>query len=98
VAFYHAALGWAPKTMSDTPEFRLSAIEDGRQPVAGIMDASGDLAEGERPSWDIYVSVADTDKTLAFAAELGGGWSRREWTRHSASWARQSTRWARSSR
>lgn len=72
VAFYHVALGWAPKTMGDTPEFRLSAIEDGRQPVAGIMDASGHLAEGERPSWDIYVSVADTDKTLALAAELGG--------------------------
>jgi predicted enzyme related to lactoylglutathione lyase len=36
------------------------------------MDAAGYLAEGERPSWDIYVSVADTDKTLALAAELGG--------------------------
>ena len=72
VAFYRDALGWAPKVMGDTPEFRLSAIEDGRQTVAGIMDAAGYLPEGERPSWDIYVSVADTDKTLALAAELGG--------------------------
>jgi predicted enzyme related to lactoylglutathione lyase len=72
VAFYRGALGWAPKVMGDTPEFRLSAIEDGRQTVAGIMDATGYLTEGEAPSWDIYVSVADTDKTLALAAELGG--------------------------
>lgn len=72
VAFYRDAFGWAPKVMSDTAEFRLTAIEDERQPVAGIMDATGYLQEGEGPHWDIYVSVDDTDKTLALAAELGG--------------------------
>jgi hypothetical protein len=70
--FYRDALGWAPATVSDTPEFRLSAIEDGRQAVAGIMDACAYLPEGEGPRWDVYVSVEDTDRALALAAELGG--------------------------
>jgi uncharacterized protein len=72
VAFYRDALGWVPQVMSDTPEFRLTAIDDGRQTVAGIMDATGYLPEGEGPRWDIYISVEDTDKALALAAELGG--------------------------
>jgi uncharacterized protein len=72
VAFYRDALGWVPKTVGDTPEFRLTAIEDDRQPVAGIMDATGWLPEGWGPHWDVYLSVEDTDKALALAVELGG--------------------------
>jgi uncharacterized protein len=72
VAFYQAALGWDPKVVSDTDEFRLTAIEAAGQPVAGIMDAGAYLAAGEAPHWDAYISVADTDKALATAAELGG--------------------------
>jgi hypothetical protein len=72
VAFYRDALGWTPATLSDTPEFRLTGMSDGTQPVAGIMDASGYLPDGEAPRWDVYVSVEDTDKALALAAELGG--------------------------
>jgi len=72
VAFYRDALGWTPKEMSDTPEFRLTAIEDDRQPVAGIMDATGYLPADEGPRWDIYVSVQDTDKALALTTALGG--------------------------
>jgi len=72
IAFYRDAFGWAPKVVSDTPGFRLTAIEDDRQAVAGIMDATGYLPAGEGPRWDIYISVDDTDKTLALAADLGG--------------------------
>lgn len=72
VAFYRDVFGWAPVTLSDTPQFRLTGIEHGGQPVAGIMDAAGYLPEGEGPRWDVYVSVDDTDQALALAAELGG--------------------------
>jgi predicted enzyme related to lactoylglutathione lyase len=72
VAFYHAALGWEPKVVSDTDDFRLTAVEAGGQPVAGIMDACAYLPEGQAPHWDAYICVEDTDKTVALAAELGG--------------------------
>jgi hypothetical protein len=72
VSFYESAIGWVPKVMSDAG-FRLTAIEDpGRQPVAGIMDASGYLSANETPRWDVYISVESTDKTLETAASLGG--------------------------
>jgi predicted enzyme related to lactoylglutathione lyase len=72
VAFYRDTLGWEPKVVSDTDEFRLTAVEAGGQPVAGIMDACAYLPQGQAPYWDAYISVADTDKALAAAAELGG--------------------------
>lgn len=72
VAFYRDALGWAPVTLSDTPEFRLTGVTDGTQPVAGIMDATGYFTSVDLPRWDVYVSVEDTDKALALATELGG--------------------------
>ena len=80
VSFYRDAFGWAPQAMSDTGDFRLTAILDGGagapeqpgQPVAGIMDANAHLAEGDSARWEIYVSVDDADKTLATVSELGG--------------------------
>jgi predicted enzyme related to lactoylglutathione lyase len=72
VAFYRAALGWDPKVVGDTDAFRLTAVEDDGQPVAGIMDACAYLPEGQAPHWDAYISVADADETLALAGELGG--------------------------
>ena len=76
VAFYRDALGWQPKVVSDTDEFRLTAIEDdgtgAPQPVAGIMDASGYLPAGEGPHWEVYLSVDSADKALQTAVELGG--------------------------
>jgi hypothetical protein len=72
VAFYRDALGWQPKVVSDTDEFRLTAIEHGGGPVAGIMDASGYLPAGEGPRWEVYLSVDNADKALETAAELGG--------------------------
>ena len=80
VGFYRDAFGWTPRVMSDTGDFRLTAILDGEagtpgqpgQPVAGIMDANAHLPAGEGARWEIYVSVDDADKALATVSELGG--------------------------
>jgi predicted enzyme related to lactoylglutathione lyase len=76
VAFYRDALGWQPKVVSDTDEFRLTAIEDDgtgtAQPVAGIMGVTGRQPAGEAARWEIFISVGDADKALAAAVELGG--------------------------
>jgi uncharacterized protein len=83
VSLYRDAFGWAPQVMSDTDEFRLSAILGGEAgqpggagaagaPVAGIMDANAHLPAGDGARWEIYVSVDDADKALATVSELGG--------------------------
>lgn len=72
VSFYREVFGWATKVVSDTDEFRLTAIEAGGQTVAGIMDGSGYLPAGRASHWDMYISVADADKALAAITELGG--------------------------
>jgi hypothetical protein len=72
VEFYRNAFGWDPQVASDTDEFRLTTIHADGKPVAGIMDACAYLPEGEAPHWDAYICVADADKALALAAEMGG--------------------------
>jgi uncharacterized protein len=72
VGFYREAFGWDAQVMSDTPEFRLTALRDGGETIAGIMDGSGFLPAGQAGQWTIYVKVADTDAALATAVELGG--------------------------
>jgi len=72
VSFYREVFGWATKVVSDTDEFRLTAIEAGGQTVAGIMDGSGYLPAGRASHWDMYISVADADKALDAITELGG--------------------------
>ena len=72
VAFYTDVFGWDGQVVSDTPEFRLTALKDGADTVAGIMDATGFLPAGDRGYWTIYIQVASTDATLARITELGG--------------------------
>ncbi len=72
VGFYRDVFGWEPHVASDTPEFRLTALRDGEETIAGIMDGSGFLPEGQPGSWLFYVKVADTDAALAKVTELGG--------------------------
>jgi predicted enzyme related to lactoylglutathione lyase len=71
VAFYRDVLGWDGRVMSDTDEFRLTALQADGETIAGIMDASKWLPEGG-DAWGIYVKVTDADATLAKATELGG--------------------------
>jgi predicted enzyme related to lactoylglutathione lyase len=72
VGFYRDVFGWDPQVVSDTPEFRLTALNDGAETIAGIMDGSGFLPEGQPGTWMLYVKVADTDAALARITELGG--------------------------
>jgi uncharacterized protein len=72
VAFYRDVFGWDVRVMSDTPQFQLTALTDGDETLAGIMDASGFLPPEEPDQWGVYLKVADTDATLARAVELGG--------------------------
>jgi predicted enzyme related to lactoylglutathione lyase len=58
--------------MSDTPEFRYTTLGEAGTASAGIMDASS-YSEGDFLSaWGVYISVEDTDASLAKAISLGG--------------------------
>ena len=72
VGFYRDVFGWDPYVASDTPEFRLTALREDEETIAGIMDGSGFLPEGQPARWMFYVKVADTDAALAKVTELGG--------------------------
>lgn len=73
VAFYREVFRWESHVVSDTPEFRLTAIgsSENRQ-LGGIMDASGYLPHGAPPYWEVYFAVEDTDRTLDMITRLGG--------------------------
>lgn len=72
VRFYTDVFGWDGKVAGDTDEFRLTVLSDGEQTVAGIMDASGFLPDGQDDHWGVYLKVADTDQALADVTRLGG--------------------------
>ena len=72
VAFYRDVFGWDPHTASDEEDFRYTTLGEGDNMLAGIMDASGFLPEGDPASWSIYFEVEDADATIAQAVELGG--------------------------
>lgn len=72
VAFYRDVFGWEGQVVSDTDEFRLTALAANGDTIAGIMDASAFVPAGEQDRWGVYVKVADADATLATVTELGG--------------------------
>ena len=72
VGFYRNAFGWDAHTASDSDELRYTTLGEGDAAQAGIMDASAFLPEGVPSHWKVYMSVADTDETIAKATELGG--------------------------
>jgi uncharacterized protein len=72
VGFYASVFGWDAQVVSDTPEFRLTALKDGADTIAGIMDASAFLPADVGDHWNVYIQVADTDAALATVTELGG--------------------------
>jgi predicted enzyme related to lactoylglutathione lyase len=72
LGFYADVFGWEGTVMGDSPEFRLTALVDGEQTLAGIMDASAFLEAGQPDQWVVYVRVADTDAALAAVTRLGG--------------------------
>ena len=72
VAFYRDVFEWDAHTASDTPEFRYTTLGEGDDQLAGIMDASAFLPEGDPAFWSVYFRVADTDAALSQVVELGG--------------------------
>jgi uncharacterized protein len=72
VGFYASVFGWDAQVVSDTPEFRLTALKDGADTIAGIMDASGFLPADAGDHWNVYIQVPDTDAALATITKLGG--------------------------
>lgn len=72
VAFYRDVFGWQGREVSDTDEFRLTALQDGGETIAGIMDASRFLPAGEPDHWGTYIKVTDADAALATITAHGG--------------------------
>ena len=72
VRFYADVFGWDGTVMSDTSDFKLTALVDGEQTLAGIMDATAFLEADQADQWIVYVRVADTDAALAALTKLGG--------------------------
>jgi hypothetical protein len=78
VAFYRDVFGWQTQVMGDTPDFRYTVVidpnaaEGADNQLAGVMDGSGFLPEGEPEVWSVYFAVADTDASAELVIELGG--------------------------
>lgn len=72
VAFYRDVFGWDGRVVGDTDEFRLTALQEDGETIAGIMDASLFLTEDQPNHWGMYIKVADTDAALATITALGG--------------------------
>jgi predicted enzyme related to lactoylglutathione lyase len=70
--FYRDVFHWTTETASDTKDFKYTTMNADGQMLAGVMDASGWLGEGEPSYWTVYFGVADADATAAKATELGG--------------------------
>jgi predicted enzyme related to lactoylglutathione lyase len=71
VGFYEDAFGWATHVVSDSPEFRYTTLGKDEHARAGIMDGSAFL-DGETSRWHVYLTVDDTDDTVARAVAAGG--------------------------
>lgn len=71
VKFYQDVFGWNTSVMSDTPEFRYTTLGEGREALAGIIDASVYLPDQVPSNWQVYFQVDDADATIATALTLG---------------------------
>ncbi len=73
VAFYAGLFGW--KTKPETGVTGAEYIEwvNGGKHIGGLMPMRGTEWQGVPPHWMIYVTVADCDKSVAKAKELGAG-------------------------
>jgi predicted enzyme related to lactoylglutathione lyase len=72
VDFYRDVFKWDPHTASDSEELRYTTLGEGQNMLAGIMDSSAFLPEGEPAAWTIYFEVENVDAALKRIEELGG--------------------------
>ena len=72
--FYQDVFGWEVNVVADSNEFRYHTMcnPDGGPELAGLMDASAFILEGQTPYWTIYWEVADADASVKKVTELGG--------------------------
>ena len=70
-AFYGAVFGWGAETETSGPMTYTEFTLAGRS-IAGMAQIGGMQPAGTPPHWLAYFAVADTDATVARAAELGG--------------------------
>jgi predicted enzyme related to lactoylglutathione lyase len=74
VDFYRSVFHWETNVVSDTDAFRYTTMREPghNDDLAGIMDASGFLAEGCLASWAVYFGVDDAEASVARVEQLGG--------------------------
>jgi uncharacterized protein len=72
VDFYTSVFALGASVMSDSGDFRYTTLMSGDRLVAGIMDASSLLAEGQSSYWVTYWQVDDIVAALGRVRELGG--------------------------
>ena len=70
-AFYGKLLGWKFDAMQMAEGGEYTVVKVGDSGVGGIM-APPPGAQGMPPMWGCYVTVADTDATVAQCKSLGG--------------------------
>ncbi|TCP50037.1 hypothetical protein EV191_108124 [Tamaricihabitans halophyticus] len=70
--FYRTVFGWRTHTVSDTPDFRYTVLDDNGNWLAGVMAAEAVLPEGVPAHWSVYFGTEDTDAALTRIVELGG--------------------------
>jgi hypothetical protein len=68
--FYGSLFGWTVKTM-DMGTGPYHVVNVGEAGVGGIMKTPPD-AGAMPPAWSVYVTVANTDETVAKCQKLGG--------------------------
>jgi predicted enzyme related to lactoylglutathione lyase len=74
LSFYTSVFGLEADTIGDSDDFRYSVLRaaGASEQLAGIMDASAFLPDGEGARWSIYWEVDGVDATVAKAKALGG--------------------------
>jgi hypothetical protein len=69
-AFYSELFGWKAETQ-DTEGFIYTTFMLNDKPNGGAYDVSGMVPDEHPAAWMVYFAVADSDATVATAAELG---------------------------
>ena len=74
IDFYSSVFRWETKVEGDSDEFRYSTMRnpEGEGELAGVMDASAWLTEGQPSAWSMYWHVDDTRAAVTDVKKLGG--------------------------
>jgi predicted enzyme related to lactoylglutathione lyase len=74
LAFYRDVFGWRTEVVGDSNDFRYSTMVDPADgtPLAGVMDVSRVLPQGEPGYWSVYWGTDDVDASAEQAIRLGG--------------------------